>query len=203
MSDDRLTSPAAARNRGPILDVLRRVLPAAGTVLEVASGTGEHAVFFAEGLPRLDWQPTDADPSNLRSIAAWSATIQAANLSPPVLLDAADPQAWPVRHASAVLAINLIHIAPWAAACGLFAGAAAILPAHGPLVLYGPFREGGRHTAGSNAAFDAELRARNPDWGVRDLDAVAELAAGNRFVLQERVAMPANNLIVVFRAGSA
>ena len=196
--DDRLTSPAVARNRGPILDVLRRVLPEQGLVLEVASGTGEHALFFAHALSNLTWQPTDADPANLRSIAAWSASGQSANLLPPLLLDAAEPAAWKQRLADAILAINLIHIAPWRVAEGLFAGAASVLPPGGPLILYGPYRDGDRQTAESNAAFDADLKARNPEWGLRDLGDVARLGAVYRFGLQERIEMPANNLILIF-----
>ncbi len=197
--NDRLTSPAVARNRDPILDVLRRMLPARGLVLEVASGTGEHAAYFSQRMPGLVWQPTDADPANMRSIAAWTSEAGSFNLMPPLLLDAAEPSTWPVRSADAILAVNLIHIAPWDAAAGLLAGAASILSAGGPLILYGPYREGGRHTAESNAAFDAELRARNPNWGVRDLAELAELAALNGLALRERVAMPANNLAVTFR----
>ena len=197
--DERLSSPAAARNRGPILDVLRRVLPARGLVLEVASGTGEHAQFFGHALPELTWQPTDAEPANLRSIAAWSAAAPSPNLLPPLLLDATQPASWPLHRADAVLAINLIHISAWAAAQGLFAGAATRLPHGAPLILYGPFREIGRHTAESNEHFDADLKARNPEWGLRDLQAVEELGATHGFALHDRVAMPANNLTLVFR----
>jgi SAM-dependent methyltransferase len=195
---DALTSPAVARNRDPILAVLRQVLPAQGTVLEIASGTGEHAVHFAAGLPHLTWQPTDPDTDALASIAAHRASAQLPNLLAPLVLDACAPS-WPVTRGDAVVAINMIHIAPWTAAEGLMAGAGRLLARGGVLYLYGPFKEDGRHTAPSNAAFDASLRARDPRWGVRDLDAVAALAIEHGLALAERVAMPANNLSLVFQ----
>jgi SAM-dependent methyltransferase len=198
--DGALTSPSVARNREPILAVLRRVLPAGGIVLEIASGTGEHAMHFAAALPELTWQPTDRDPEARRSIAARRAAAVLPNLLPPLELDAAAPS-WPVERADAIVAINMIHIAPWSAAEGLMAGAARLLAPGGILYLYGPYQENGRHTAPSNAAFDASLRARDPEWGVRDVGAVAELAARHGLALAERVAMPANNLSLVFRAG--
>ncbi|MGQ9364820.1 DUF938 domain-containing protein [Azospirillum sp. ST 5-10] len=196
MTDARRSAPAAERNRDPILDVLRRVLPATGLVLEVASGTGQHAVHFAAALPGLEWQPSDADARARASVAAWRADAGLANLREPLALDAA-AGSWPVARADAVVCINMIHIAPWAAAQGLLRGAARLLPEGAPLVLYGPFRRDGRHTAPGNAAFDADLRARDPAWGVRDLGEVAAAAAG--FRLGEVVEMPANNLTVVFR----
>jgi hypothetical protein len=195
-----LTAPAVARNRDPILGILRDMLPAAGTVLEIASGSGEHAVYFAAALPHLVWQPTDPDVQALRSIAAHAAAAGLANLLPPLELDAC-ASAWPVARADAVVSINMIHIAPWRAAQGLMAGAARTLPPGAPLYLYGPFREQGRHTAPSNAAFDASLRARDPEWGVRDLDEVVALAAGHGLTPAGWTAMPANNLSVVFRRG--
>jgi Protein of unknown function (DUF938) len=195
------TSPAVARNRDPILAVLRRVLPAQGTgigaVLEIASGTGEHAVHFAAGLPHLTWQPTDTDADALRGIAAHRASAQLPNLLPAIELDVCAPS-WPVTRADAMVAINMIHIAPWSAAEGLMAGSERLLAAGGVLYLYGPFKEKGRHTAPSNAAFDASLRARDPQWGVRDLDEVAALARRHGLALAERIAMPANNLSLVF-----
>jgi hypothetical protein len=195
------TSPAVARNRDPILAVLRRVLPAQGTgigiVLEIASGTGEHAVHFAAGLPHLTWQPTDTDADALCSVAAHRASAQLPNLMPVLELDVCAPS-WPVTHADAMVAINMIHIAPWSAAEGLMAGSERLLAAGGVLYLYGPFKEKGRHTAPSNAAFDASLRARDPQWGVRDLDEVAALARRHGLALAERIAMPANNLSLVF-----
>jgi SAM-dependent methyltransferase len=200
--DRRLTAPAVARNRDPILAVLRRILPPDGLVLEVASGTGEHAAYFAAALPQLLWQPSDPDAVARASIAAHGTAARLANLLPPLDLDAAADR-WPATRADAVLCINMIHIAPWAAAMGLVAGAARLLPAGGVLYLYGPFKEGGRHTAPSNEAFDADLRARNALWGVRDLDEVAALARRHGLDHAETVAMPANNRSVVFRRRAA
>ena len=191
-------SPAVARNRDPILAVLRRHLPAQGTVLEIASGTGEHAAYLAPQFPHLVWQPTDVDPDALASIEAHRAAAGAPNLRAPIALDVTAP-AWPVTRADAVVSINMIHISPWAAAQGLMAGAARLLPAGGVLYLYGPFKENGEHTAPSNAAFDASLRARDPQWGVRDIGEVRALADSHGFDFVERVAMPANNLSLVFR----
>jgi hypothetical protein len=193
-----LTAPAVARNRDPILAVLREVLPAAGTVLEIASGTGEHAIHFAAALPHLVWQPSDPDAQARSSIAAHAMQAGLANLLPPLELDAAAP-VWPVTRADALVSINMIHISPWGATQGLMAGAARVLPAGAPLYLYGPYRRHGQHTAPSNAAFDESLRARDPEWGVRDLDEVSALAAAHGFTLQRTVAMPANNLSVIFR----
>jgi uncharacterized protein DUF938 len=193
-----LTAPAVARNREPILAVLRNVLPTRGKVLEIASGTGEHAVHFARALPGLTWQPSDRDPQALRSIAAHRDQHQLPNILEPVELDVT-ASIWPVDLADAVVAINMIHIAPWQATEGLMQGATRILPQGSPLFLYGPFKEGGEHTAPSNMAFDADLRSRNPDWGVRDLGDVCELASAHGFAFIERVPMPANNLSVVFR----
>jgi len=193
-----LASPATARNRGPILEVLRQWLPASGLVLEIAAGAGEHAVFCAAALPRLQWQPTDMDEAALASIAAWRAQAGLANLLPPLRLNAVEP-VWPVTQAAAVISINMIHIAPWVAAEGLIAGAARLLPAGGILFLYGPYVEAEVDTAPGNLAFDASLRARNPAWGLRRLDAVTALAARHRLALAARVAMPANNLSLVFR----
>lgn len=198
MSDPRRIAPSAARNRDAILDVLRSVLPAGGLVLEVASGSGEHVLHFAAALPALAFQPSDPDGDARTSIDAWAAG--AANIRPALALDAtATP--WPIAAADAVLCINMIHIAPWAATEGLMRGAAALLPEGGPLVLYGPYRRGGQHTAPSNAAFDDDLRGRNPTWGVRDLEAVAACAADHGFGPPAVTEMPANNLTVVFRRG--
>lgn len=192
------TAPAVARNRDPILAVLRRFLPSRGTVLEIASGTGEHAVYFARHLPHLIWQPTDPDADALASILAHRSAANLPNLHAPARLDVTASD-WPISQADAVVAINMIHISPWTAAQGLMAGAARLLPAGGLLYLYGPFKENGIHTAPSNAAFDASLRARDPQWGVRDIDDVVTLAAEHGFDFIERVAMPANNLSLVFR----
>ena len=193
-----LTSPSAARNRDPILAVLRRVLPRAGTVLEIASGTGEHAVHFAAALPHLTWQPTDQDEQALSSIAAHRMASGLPNLLPPLRLDATAPN-WPVEQADAVVAINMVHISPWRATQGLIAGAGRVLPPGGVLYLYGAYKENGAHTAPSNEAFDQDLRRRNPEWGVRDLDELTQLARTQGLDLAERIAMPANNLSLVFR----
>ena len=198
MSGEALFSPAAARNREPILDVLRRVLPRSGLVLEIASGTGEHAVHFAGALPGLTWQPSDPDETARRSIEAHRDAAGLPNLRPPLALDAAAP-VWPVERADAVVAINLVHIAPWAATLGLMAGGARVLPPDGVLVLYGPYKEGGAHTAPSNAAFDASLKAQNSAWGVRDLEEAEAAAQACGLTLVERITMPANNLTIVFR----
>ena len=194
--DARRYAPAAARNREPILAVLREWLPATGLVLEVASGSGEHAAHFASALPGLTFQPSDPDPAALASIDAWAEGL--ANLRPAVALDAAAAN-WPLDRADAVLCINMIHIAPPPAAEGLLRGAAALLPPGGALILYGPYRIGGRHTAPSNEAFDADLRARNPSWGVRDLEAVSASAAARGFGAPDIREMPANNLMLRFR----
>lgn len=192
-------SPSTARNRDPLLAVLAPRLPPSGLVLEVASGAGEHAVHFAAALPRLTWQPTDECEAALASIAAWREHAALPNLLPPLRLDAGDPDSWPVNHADAVLSCNMIHIAPWAAAEGLMAGAGRVLPAGGLLALYGPFFEEGVFPARSNLGFDQSLKARDPRWGVRDLGEVAALAAANGLTFSERVEMPANNLTVFFR----
>jgi len=197
MSDARQYAPATQRNRDVILDVLRPVLPARGLVLEVASGTGEHVVHLAGALPGLAFQPTDPNPEALASIEGWIAASGVTNVRRPLRLDAT-AEHWPVATADAVLCINMIHIAPWAAAVGLFAGAARILAPGAPLYLYGPYRRGGAHTAPSNEAFDQSLKTRDPAWGVRDLEAVIGLAAAD-FTGPDITEMPANNLSLVFR----
>jgi SAM-dependent methyltransferase len=200
-SDSRQYRPHVARNRDPILDVLRRVLPPKGLVLEVASGSGEHAAYFAQNLRALDWQPSDPDQEALASATAHRAEASLPNLLPPLPLDVTAAQ-WPVDRADAVICCNMIHIAPWAACEGLIAGAARVLAAGGLLYLYGPYKIGGRHTAPTNQAFDERLRAQNPAWGIRDLDDVTALAARHGFALAETVSMPANNLSVIFRRGT-
>lgn len=202
LDGDALVAPAVARNRDVILQVLARLLPPAGRVLEIASGSGEHAVHFARALPALLWQPSDPALAALRSIAAHARAAALPNLQPPVRLDAGAAE-WPVERADAMVAINLIHIAPWSVAEGLMAGAGRVLPAGGLLILYGPFTVDGAHTAPSNAAFDADLRERDPLWGLRDVDAVAAAGAGRGLRLIERVAMPANNLVLAFRRDRA
>ncbi len=194
----RLQAPAAARNRQPILDVLIPRLPAQGLVLEIASGSGEHIVHFAEALPDLVFQPSDPSPEARASIDDWVQTLALGNVRPALALDAAG-DVWPLEHADAVLCCNMIHIAPWEAALGLVAGAGRIVPKGGTLYLYGPYRRGGRHTAPSNEAFDLDLRRRNPAWGVRDLEAVTALAQAQGFGLPEIIDMPANNLSLVFK----
>lgn len=191
-------APATERNRDPILAVLREELPKRGNLLEVASGTGEHSVFFAPLFPGLSWQPSDADAESLASVEAWRAESGASNLLPPVLLDAASA-AWPVERADAILCINMVHISPWAATEGLMRGAGRLFAAGAPLILYGPYRRNGVPTAPSNEAFDASLKARDPEWGLRLLDDVAAEAEANGLELRRVVEMPANNLTVVFR----
>jgi SAM-dependent methyltransferase len=191
-------APATERNREPILAVLREELPAVGTVLEIASGTGEHAVHFARALPGLRFQPTDPDPDSVASIAEWRAETGLENLMAPIHLDAA-AETWPVECADAILCINMVHISAWAATRGLMRGAGRLLAAGGPLILYGPYRRTGVPTAASNEAFDESLRTRNPQWGLRDLEAVEAEAAKNALRLERVVELPANNLTVVFR----
>lgn len=193
------TSPSTARNREPILEVLRARLPANGLVLEIAAGAGEHAAYAAAALPHLQWRPTDPDPEALASIAAWRDHAALPNLLPPLRLDASDPDGWPVSRADAVVNINMIHISPWSATQGLMAGAGRVLPSGGLLYLYGPYLETGVETAPSNLAFDRSLKDRNPAWGLRRLDEVTAVAAAQGLAFVERVAMPANNLSVVFR----
>jgi SAM-dependent methyltransferase len=199
-SNPRLYYPHVARNREPILDVLRRVLPPQGLVLEVASGSGEHASYFAKGLPALLWQPTDLEPRALESIAAHRTAADAPNLLSPLRLDAMSEQ-WPVQHADALVCINMIHITPWAACKGLVTGAERTLRSGGILYLYGPYLIDGRHTAQSNEDFDAWLRTQNARWGVRDIAEVTDLAQCRGFSLIETVPMPANNLSVIFERG--
>ena len=199
MSEDaRRFAPAVARNKTAITEALARHLPATGLVLEIASGSGEHALHFAAHFPALTFQPTDPDAAALASIAAWRAEAQLANLLPPLALDVM-ADAWPVPKADAVLCINMIHIAPWEATVALIRGAARVLPRDGILFLYGPFKQGGQHTTPSNVEFDSSLRAQDARWGVRDLEAVAEIASAAGFAAPVVEAMPANNLFVIFR----
>jgi SAM-dependent methyltransferase len=201
MSEDaRQYAPSVARNRDPIWSVLQRELPREGLVLEIASGSGEHAVHFAQKTgPGVVFQPSDADVMCRSSIDAWVGASGLANIRPALALDVTQ-QTWPIAKADVVLCFNMIHIAPWEAAVGLVRGAGGVLPPEGLLFLYGPFKRGGQHTAASNEAFDREfLKARNPAWGVRDLEAVAELAETAGFATPQIVEMPANNLSVLFR----
>jgi len=193
------SSPAAERNKGPLLEVLRPALPAAGLVLEVASGTGQHVVHFAAALPGLDWQPTEADPTRLGAIAERIARASLPNVRTPLALDVFDDPWGVADPVAVVVAINLIHIAPWAATEALCRGARRQLGSEGLLVLYGPFKEHGRHSAPSNAAFDQSLRADDPAWGVRELEEVSTIAARHGFAAPRIVRMPANNLTVLYR----
>ena len=198
MGDRRGHAPAADRNKGPILEVLKRCLPAHGLVVEIASGTGQHVAHFAKALPDLTWQPTEMDVRRHDSIAAWTESERLTNVRQPLALDVSR-HPWPVDRAEAIVCINMIHISPWQATLDLVKGAARLLRHGGVLFVYGPYRRFGSHTAPSNAAFDADLRARNPEWGVRDLEAVTDVAATNGFEAGEVVPMPVNNFSVVFR----
>lgn len=193
----RRSAPAALRNREPIAEILADWLPASGTVLELASGTGEHAVWFAERFPTLEWQPSDVHADALASIAAWVEEARLPNLRPPVAIDASAPD-WPVDRADAVLSINMVHISPWPAALGLLDGAARIL-SKGPLILYGPWLKDDIPTAPSNLEFDASLKSRDPAWGLRRVEDFAEAAKVRGLALAETRAMPANNLMLLFR----
>ena len=196
------SAPATERNREAILSVLQDYLPNQGTVLEIASGTGQHAVFFAQQLTPRFWLPTDLDPTNIASIAAWRVEAGAANLLLPRQLDVRDP-AWLIdcdlpAPISAIVNINMLHISPWSCCEALFAGAAEVLNQSGVVILYGPFKRDGLHTAPSNAAFDEQLRSQDSAWGVRDLKAVVDIAVEQGFAGQNVIEMPANNLSVVF-----
>ena len=194
----RRSAPAALRNRDPIAEVLAEWLPESGLVIEIASGTGEHALHFAERFPQLDWQPSDIHGDAISSIAAWRDAAGLPNVRAPVELDASSPD-WPVDRADAVLSINMVHISPWASALGLIAGAARILPSGGPLILYGPWLMADTPTATSNLEFDASLRARDPEWGLRSVELFAAAAADKALRLEQTRAMPANNLMLLFR----
>ena len=191
------SSPAAERNREPIAAVLADWLPEIGLVLEVASGSGEHAVHFAQRFPGLEWQPSDPNPAALTSIEAWRADSGLANLREPMILDAT-AATWPVESADAVLNINMVHISPWQAALGLLDGAARALPASGPLILYGPWTVQGFQTAPSNLAFDADLKRRNPAWGLRKVEDFALEAEKRGLLLDDQREMPANNRMLRF-----
>lgn len=197
----RKISPAAARNVRPILAVLAAQLPRPGRVLEVASGTGQHVVAFAEAFPDCIWLPSDPSPLSRASIAAWRDGAKLGNVAAPLDLDVGAPD-WTAAIAGpldTIIAINLCHISPWAATEGLLAGASKLLAPGGLLYIYGPFAHGGRHISPSNAAFDLSLRRQDPAWGVRDVDAVAREAEGLGFALDEAVAMPANNFSLLIR----
>lgn len=205
--DARQYAPATLRNREPILEVLLQVLPPQGTVLEIASGTGEHAVFFAPHLHPRQWLPSDPNPVARQSIVAWQKYCPSDNLHLPLALDVQNLDWSSDRHLQnqaiqAIVNINMIHIAAWSACLGLMSGARRILPVGGILYLYGPFKQGGNHTADSNADFDASLQSQNPEWGVRDLEAVVSVAEAENFSLLKIQPMPANNLSVIFQASN-
>jgi len=194
----RRSAPAALRNREPIAEVLREWLPLSGLIIEIASGTGEHASYFAERFPNLEWQPSDVHSDALSSIEAWQRESGLANLRPPVVLDAASAD-WPVNRADALLSINMVHISPWASALGLIDGAARLLPAGAPLILYGPWIQADVATAPSNLDFDADLKRRDPQWGLRRVEDFAAAAEVRGLQLTETRAMPANNLMLLWR----
>ena len=196
--DDRQHAPATLRNRGLLLDILREVLLKTGIILEIASGSGEHVVHFARSLPHLVFQPSDPEPDALLSIAGWARAAGVKNVCAPIALDASNP-VWPIASADGIICINMTHISPWEATLGLIKGAAAILPPGSPLYLYAPYKREGFETAPSNQAFDQSLRDRDPNWGLRDLEAVAAMAQSVGFSAPVITEMPANNLSVVFR----
>jgi hypothetical protein len=197
LADARIVSPSAERNKGPIAELLMRVLPGQGDVLEVSSGTGQHVVHFAQAMPHIRWQPTEQDADCLKSIASWLERAHLLNVNPPIYLDVHE-KIWPVSEVAAVVCLNMIHIAPPSATEALLRGAGGVICPGGLLFLYGPYRRHGLHTSASNEAFDAALKARNPEWGVRNLEDVALLAAFEGLELQGIYDMPANNFAAVF-----
>ena len=200
LPDGALASPASVRNAEPILKLLRAHLPKSGRVLEIAAGSGQHAVTFSSALPGLEWTPSDPSPDARASIAAWAAQSGSDNLQPPLALDCMNEATWPEGPFDAVLCINMIHISPWAATEGLMKLAERVLPRPGGLLyLYGPYREAEVPLAPSNQAFDASLKARDPAWGLRDRDAVVALARSHGLALTLRTEMPANNISLLFR----
>jgi SAM-dependent methyltransferase len=198
LADGRIVSPSAERNKGPITEILIRVLPAQGDVLEISSGTGQHVLHFAQAMPHIRWQPTERDADCLKSIASWMAQTPRSNVNAPLSFDVHD-EIWPVHDVAAVVCLNMIHIAPPSATEALLRGAGNVIARGGILFLYGPYRRKGRHTSVSNEAFDALLKAENPEWGVRNVGDVAHLAATVGLELEQTHDMPANNLAVIFR----
>jgi hypothetical protein len=196
--DLRFSSPSALQNREPIWTVLQNVLPESGTMLEIASGSGEHAIHYAARLPNLIWQPSDPSEKARESIKAWSYEMELTNLLPPLDIDVTS-ETWPIDRADAMLAINMVHISPWTATEGLIRGAGKLLSSGGSLILYGPYKQEGREFVDSNMEFDAWLRNQNADWGIRQLEEVAELAGRAGLSLSSIVDMPANNLCVIFK----
>ena len=194
----RRSAPAALRNREFIAEVLQEWLPAAGIVLEIASGTGEHVVYFAERFPKLEWQPSDVHAGALASIKAWRSASDLPNVRAPLEIDASSAD-WPIRHADAMLSINMVHISPWTSALGLLDAAGRLLPPGGPLILYGPWLKSDIETAPSNLAFDADLKSRDPAWGLRSVEEFAAAAEERGLRLEESRQMPANNLMLLLR----
>ena len=194
----RRSAPAALRNREPISQVLKDWLPASGTVLEIASGTGEHIVYFAERFSGLDWQPSDIHPDALNSIEAWREASSRKNVRPPLFLDAASAR-WPIERAAGILSINMVHISPWTSALGLLDGSARLLEPRAPLILYGPWLKDDVPTAATNLDFNSELRRRNPDWGLRKVEDFAAAASQRGLELEETRLMPANNMMLLLR----
>ena len=199
LADARRHAPATLRNKEPILSVLKQVFPLSGTILEIASGTGEHARDFASAFPDASWIPSDIDNEALASIDAYRQLASLENLMAPIQLDVTDVE-WPVKRADAILCVNMVHIAPWHCCEGLMRGAGAVLAEEGPLVLYGPFSRGGVHTAPSNADFDVSLKRQNADWGVRDMSELEAEGAANGLCLERVVDMPSDNFCLVLRA---
>ena len=199
-ADYRMFSPSAARNSAPILAVMERILPKQGQVLEIGCGTGEHAVYFAEALPNITWQPSDPDLSSRASTSSWIAFKGLNNVNAPLDIDVCSKE-WGVESLmpfDAIVSINMIHIAPWDATLGLFAGAGRLLRSDGVLLLYGPFMRNGIHNAPSNAAFDESLKTSNPSWGLRNIDDLERVAEASGLKLSDTIEMPANNYILVF-----
>jgi SAM-dependent methyltransferase len=199
-ADQRMFSPSAARNAAPILAILQRVLPSSGSVLEIGCGTGEHAVSFAAAMPQLTWRPSDPDPDARASASSWISFADLSNVSAPLDIDVC-ASAWCVEQDApfdVMISLNMVHIAPWSASLGLFAGAGRLLRAGALLILYGPFTRDGAHNAPSNAAFDVSLKARNQSWGLRDIADLERLGEVSGLVLRETIEMPANNRMLVF-----
>lgn len=197
-SGDRRSAPAALRNREAIADVLAEWLPSTGLILEIASGSGEHAIYFAQRFPRLEWQPSDLHPDALASIAAWRAEAGLVNVRAPLTIDAASPH-WPIDRADAIISINMVHISPWVSALGLLDGAARLLTPGAPLIMYGPWLADHIATIESNLAFDADLKRRDPQWGLRRVEEFAAAAEQRKLQLEGTRAMPANNLMLLLR----
>ncbi|GAA0472511.1 DUF938 domain-containing protein [Parasphingorhabdus litoris] len=195
---DEKHAPATLRNRDAIVQVLRGILPDSGTVLEIASGTGEHAVYFGEKFPGLTWQPSDPDPDGCRSVAAWTKRAGVGNVLPPLQLDA-EAASWDIEKPATILCINMVHIAPWEASIGLFEKAAKLLSPGRSLYLYGPYFRGDAPTAQGNLDFDRSLKSRDLRWGIREVDDMDGLAKENGFTRTDLVEMPANNLSLLYR----